>query len=159
MDPLIRKRLIEIGIILASGLLFFSIIGGSMYKGNERKVLSELMGIALPSSVEDIHYYKQQRSPDLYEHYLYAKFKIPKETFAELLQDMELQIYEKSAPQLRRLLPAAWKTETTLRLDWWDPGLEFNEDVAMQYNGSEGWTVAKYKDGYAYIVLYRRLRK
>ena len=74
------------------------------------------------------------------------------------MRRMGVQTFDKEEPDLRILLPGEWKATALPELDWWDPSLDIPDDTAMMYEGSAGWTVAKYENGYVYIAIWKPVR-
>jgi hypothetical protein len=56
---------------------------------------------------------------------------------------------------LKAHLPAGWKTDPDLALEWWDPGMGIPDDPGMQqlYLEYFGWIVAKHESGYMDIKI------
>ena len=128
---------------------------------SKQHIVESEIGTILPKSTQELNYYWFQPSTDLYEHWIYIKFRASKEDYLDLMRRMGVQTYDKADRRLYLLLPGHWKATSPSVPQWWDPSIDIPDDTAMMYYGdpeSAGWTVAKYENGYVYIVIYRPVR-
>jgi hypothetical protein len=117
---------------------------------NHRDRVQKLLQVDLPTEAADLHVYDFQPDSDLSYHTTYVKFRIEKAGFGELMSRLQAKTGDDDVG--RRYLPAAWHTPQNLELDWWNPSADTPPDAAAKAFGFNGWLVAKYEQGWAYLI-------
>jgi len=120
-----------------------------------RWVVERSIGASLPGSTTDVHYYRFRPMPDSHTYYVYLRFRTTKADYLRFMESLGVPVYPADSPQLRLLLPGKWSGSLVPDLRWWDPSDEIPEDTGMLNLEQDGYTVAKYEDGYVYLRIFR----
>lgn len=160
--PVRHFRIPRVRVLAALVLLVIatSIVAGAtddtvfgLFKSDKRSA-EQVLGAGLPASASDVHFYRDQPSPDLAMYTAYLRFRTTRDDYLDMMQRLQVRTYPGSAPELRELLPGKWHADPRLRLDWWNPGDDIPDDTAMGQFGVNGWLVAKMSDGNVYVVMH-----
>jgi hypothetical protein len=126
--------------------------GWLMHESNEQKEIITLLGIALPSSAQEIRFFRWHPDPELAFFTAYIKFHVSHETYIDFINDMEMSFLLDGGDALV-YLPTVWDAEPELNLEWWTPSSETPEDAAAKAYGINGWIVGKYELGDVYLIV------
>lgn len=118
----------------------------------QRRAVHKLIGVALPDDTQDLHYAKFKISTFLAGYEAYIKFKTSLQSFLDLARRANFDLYETTGPNT--YLPAPWRQAPEHpHLPWWDPTQETPPESASTTFGADGWIVAKYENGYAFMTI------
>jgi hypothetical protein len=121
---------------------------------SKRQKVQDLLGTALPQQIDDLQYFKHQKSSFYRSYTAYIRFHSSEEAYTDLMQRMGMNFYQGGENRLLYLLPGQWKPESDVNLDWWNLSLDIPENTATRDLGINGWIIAKYENGYTFIKLH-----
>jgi hypothetical protein len=116
------------------------------------RAIEDLIGAPLPV-VRDVHYHRWQPSTGLAFFIVYVKLGLSQEDFNALVQRAGMDGVRHGGDAADRHLPAAWSAAPQVHLDWWDPEPSTPADSAAKAFGTNGWIIAKYERGAAYMIV------
>lgn len=125
---------------------------------SDRQLVEEALAYQLPESVSDVHYWYKNISDDAIWWYKYIKFKSTREDYDRIILDLGYENYQISQSWVRSVLPGGFGIPYSLQdevgLDWWDAEIAYDDSIAIKEYGENGDSIAKYENGYVYIVIH-----
>jgi hypothetical protein len=121
----------------------------------KRYQVQQILGVALPETIDDLKYYKHQPDIAFRWYTAYIRFKASEEVYLQLMEQMEMTFIAKDTETIYRYYwPGQWKADPKLDLEWWNPKLETPKNAAAKDFGTEGWILATYEQGYVFITAF-----
>ncbi len=139
-------------------LIITTITGCLGSRSREVRSVEKELGVVLPDSVAVLNHYVFQPNPDYKDYYVYVKMQSEEHAFISLMEKMTIPLFDSTAPQLRLYLPGAWKQMDSPKLEWWDPDPTSIPDNTGLLAGSNRVAVAKFENGFIYIVIHNFAR-
>ncbi|MEK6288294.1 MAG: hypothetical protein AABO57_21460 [Acidobacteriota bacterium] len=118
---------------------------------NTRCSIETSLGVDLPEGAANLHYYKLEPGSEIAYYTKYLKFSTSLSEFLELMGRMQMTLFGRGGAAYM-YLPGAWEAEPGVQLGWWDPTPETPDNSAARGLGANGWIIAKYERGCAYII-------
>ena len=122
------------------------------------KLVEAALNYQLPESVSDVHYQFKNLGDDVTWWWKYIKFKAPREVYDNLLVGLGYESYLHTRSLARFAVPGGlgipYSLRSELNLDWWNVTIEFEDSIAVKEYGKNGRSIAKYENGYVYIVIH-----
>jgi hypothetical protein len=115
-----------------------------------RSRLEKEFGIKLPQSSEEIRF-DVRSSPSNQLRCVFARIRMLKFDYAELVNDMGLKYYSTSQTDMGE---GDWKISGFGEIDWWTSSTHIPPDAASKFtsvNDESTYVIAKYEDGYMYL--------
>jgi hypothetical protein len=127
-------------------------VAGPHLGWRDRRHVTRVFGISVPSESLESWFALWQPSPDLALHDAYLRLTIEHSKYLDLVRDRGLATFESTGPN--GLLPTGWKQSDEIApLPWWDPTTSTPPDAASGTVGLYGWILMKHENGHAYVLL------